>query len=78
MEAIAAPVRECVRTCIRRCRTGMRAEWLPLIEMPESFMTAYRPEIISLAARHRLPNVCAYRFFAELGGLLSCGKRPDR
>jgi hypothetical protein len=30
-------------------------------------------EIISLAARDRLPAVYAFRFFAELGGLLSYG-----
>jgi putative ABC transport system substrate-binding protein len=30
-------------------------------------------EITSLAARHRLPAVYGYRFFAALGGLLSYG-----
>jgi putative ABC transport system substrate-binding protein len=30
-------------------------------------------EITSLAARYRLPAVYPYRFFAELGGLLSYG-----
>ena len=36
-------------------------------------MTVHRVEIISLAARHRLPAVYPYRFFAEDGGLLSYG-----
>jgi len=36
-------------------------------------MNVHRTEIISLAARHRLPAVYAFRFFAELGGLLSYG-----
>jgi len=44
-----------------------------LIAMPDSFTITNRLEIISLAARHRLPAVYAFRFFAELGGLLSYG-----
>jgi putative tryptophan/tyrosine transport system substrate-binding protein len=44
-----------------------------LIAMPDSFQTAHRAEITSLAARHRLPAVYAFRFFAEAGGLLSYG-----
>jgi putative ABC transport system substrate-binding protein len=42
-----------------------------LIAMP--FQTAHRAEITSLAARHRLPAVYAFRLFAEAGGLLSYG-----
>ena len=41
--------------------------------MPDSFTTAHSSEIISLAARYRVPAVYPYRFFAELGGLLSYG-----
>ena len=41
--------------------------------MPDSFTDAHRVEITSLAARYRLPAVYAYRFFTELGGLLSYG-----
>jgi len=44
-----------------------------LIVMPDSFMDAHRVEITSLAARYRLPAVYPYRFFAEVGGLLSYG-----
>jgi putative tryptophan/tyrosine transport system substrate-binding protein len=44
-----------------------------LIVMPDSFLIAHRVEIISLAARHRLPVVYPYRLFAEAGGLLSYG-----
>jgi putative tryptophan/tyrosine transport system substrate-binding protein len=44
-----------------------------LFVMPEAFMIAYNVEIISLAARYRLPAVYAYRYFTELGGLLSYG-----
>jgi putative ABC transport system substrate-binding protein len=44
-----------------------------LIVMPDSFTDSHRLEITSLAARYRLPGIYAYRFFAELGGLLSYG-----
>jgi putative ABC transport system substrate-binding protein len=49
-----------------------------LVVMPDSFLNAHRAEITSLAARYRLPAVYPYRFYAELGGLLSYGTdRPD-
>jgi len=41
--------------------------------MPDSFLITHRAEAISLAARYRLPAVYAFRFFTELGGLLSYG-----
>ena len=41
--------------------------------LPDSFTLARRVEITSLAARYRLPAVYPYRFFAEVGGLLSYG-----
>src|SRR6266496_1689954 len=44
-----------------------------LIAMPDSFLTVHRVEITSLSARYRLPAVYPFRFFAELGGLLSYG-----
>src|SRR5262249_1988300 len=44
-----------------------------LIAMPDSFLNAHRAEATSLAARYRLPAVYAFRFFTELGGLLSYG-----
>src|SRR3984893_7205899 len=44
-----------------------------LIVMPDSFTDAHRVEITSLAARYRLPVVYPFRFFAEVGGLLSYG-----
>jgi putative tryptophan/tyrosine transport system substrate-binding protein len=72
VEAIAAPVHEgselesVVATQAREPNSG-------LIAMPDSFTIAYRVEITSLAARHHLPAVYPYRFFAEVGGLLSYG-----
>ena len=44
-----------------------------VIVMPDGFLNVYRTEIVSLAARYRLPAVYPWRFFAELGGLLSYG-----
>ena len=41
--------------------------------MPDGFLSAHRAEITSMAVRYRLPAVYPYRFFAELGGLLSYG-----
>jgi putative ABC transport system substrate-binding protein len=49
-----------------------------LIVMPDLFTTVHRAEIISLAARHRLPAVYPFRSFTEVGGLLSYGNDgPD-
>jgi putative tryptophan/tyrosine transport system substrate-binding protein len=44
-----------------------------VIAMPDGFLSAHRAEITSMAVRYRLPAVYPYRFFAELGGLLSYG-----
>ena len=72
VEAIAAPVRdtsefESVIAAQARVPNG------GLIVMPSPFTAVHRAEITSLAARHRLPAVYPFRFFAELGGLLSYG-----
>jgi len=44
-----------------------------LIPLPTPLMAVHRDLIISLAARHRLPNVYAYRFYPMAGGLASYG-----
>jgi putative ABC transport system substrate-binding protein len=44
-----------------------------LIVLNEDLTIAHRVEIVSLAARYRLPAVYPFRFFAELGGLVSYG-----
>jgi putative ABC transport system substrate-binding protein len=72
VEAIAAPVRdgselESVIAAQAREPNG------GLIAMPDSFTDAHRVEITSLAARYRLPAIYPFRFFAEVGGLLSYG-----
>jgi len=44
-----------------------------LIVMPSTFATLHRMEITSLASRYSIPAVDPFRFFSELGGLLSYG-----
>jgi putative tryptophan/tyrosine transport system substrate-binding protein len=72
VEVVAAPVRDksgletAVAALAREPNGG-------LVVMTDSFMTVHRAEITALAARYRLPAVYPYRFFAELGGLLSYG-----
>jgi putative ABC transport system substrate-binding protein len=72
LEAIAAPVHDrselesVVAAQAREPNTG-------LIVMSDSFMSGHGEEITLLAARYRLPTVYPFRFFAELGGLLSYG-----
>ena len=41
--------------------------------IPDGFLNVHRAEIISLAARYRLPVVYPWRFFPQQGGLLSYG-----
>jgi putative tryptophan/tyrosine transport system substrate-binding protein len=43
------------------------------LTMPDGFMNVHRAEITSLAARYQLPAIYPFRFFAELGGLVSYG-----
>ena len=72
VEVIAAPVRspsELESTIAAQARVPNGG----LVVMPDSFTSAHRAEITSLAARYRLPAVYPFRFFAELGGLLSYG-----
>jgi putative tryptophan/tyrosine transport system substrate-binding protein len=44
-----------------------------LIAMPDGFLNVHRAEVVSLAARYRLPAVYPWRFYTELGGLMSYG-----
>ena len=49
-----------------------------LIVMPDNFVSRYRELLVTLAARYRIPTIYPYRYFAELGGLLSYGvDTPD-
>ena len=75
MEAITAPVHNIseldsvVAAQAREPNSG-------LIAMPDSFMNIHRVEVTSLAARYHLPAVYPYRYYTELGGLLSYGNDP--
>ena len=72
VEAIAAPVHDTSSLeSVIAAQAGEPSGGL--IVMPETFLNVHRAEVILLAARHRLPAVYSYRFFAELGGLLSYG-----
>jgi putative ABC transport system substrate-binding protein len=44
-----------------------------LIAMPDGFLNVHRAEVVSLAARYHLPAVYPWRFYTELGGLMSYG-----
>jgi len=77
VEAVAAPVNDgselepLMAAHAREADSGM-------IVMTDNFTTTHRVEITSLAARYRLPAVYPYRFFVDLGGLLSYGSSiPD-
>jgi hypothetical protein len=40
-----------------------------VLDLPSIFIVTHREAIIALAARHQLPAVYSYSFFAEAGGL---------
>jgi putative ABC transport system substrate-binding protein len=44
-----------------------------LIVLPGALMTRHRDFIISLAVRHRLPSISAFRYYVVGGGLASYG-----
>jgi putative ABC transport system substrate-binding protein len=72
LDAIATPVRDTTElesaiAALAREPNGA------LIAMPDLFTSIHRVEITLLAARYRLPAVYPFRFFAEVGGLLSYG-----
>ena len=72
VEAISAPVRDTseLESVVAAFSGGPNGG---LIVMPDSFLIAHRAAVTSLAARHRLPAVYPFRYFTEVGGLLSYG-----
>jgi putative tryptophan/tyrosine transport system substrate-binding protein len=44
-----------------------------LVVIPDAFTGVYRADVTSRAARYRLPAVYPFRYFTEIGGLLSYG-----
>ena len=72
VEAIAAPVRdtsELESAIAERARVPNGG----LVVMTDTFMGVHSVEIVALAARFHLPAVYPFRFFTEVGGLLSYG-----
>ena len=49
-----------------------------LIVLPDLSMANYRDAIIALAARHRVPAIYPFRYFAASGGLMVLRHRRDR
>jgi putative ABC transport system substrate-binding protein len=77
VEAVAAPVND--RSQLEPVMAAhAREDGSGMIVMTDNFNTANRVEIVELAARYRLPTVYPYRFFSNIGGLLSYGSSiPD-
>jgi len=75
VKAIAAPVHD-VSELESIIAAQAREPNGGLVVAPDVFLTGHRAEIVSLAARYRLPAVYPFRYFAELGGLLSYGNEP--
>jgi putative ABC transport system substrate-binding protein len=72
VEATAAPVQQSSQLESIAAEQGRELNG-GLIVMPDAFMWVHRADVISLAARYRLPAIYPLREFVELGGLLSYG-----
>lgn len=72
VEASAAPVRD-TSELESAVAAHAGAPLGGLVVIPDAFLTGHSLELISLAARYRLPAVYPSRLFAESGGLLSYG-----
>ena len=44
--------------------------------LPDNFNIVHRNQIMTLAAKHRLPAISPYRFMAQEGGLMAYGVEP--
>jgi ABC-type uncharacterized transport system substrate-binding protein len=44
-----------------------------LVVFPDVFTTDNRQQIVALAKQHRLPAVYTYRYFTDVGGMMSYG-----
>ena len=72
----AAPVHDDAE--IEAMMAGLaREERGGLLVLPGAFTNVHRDAIVALAARHRLPAVYPFRFFATIGGLMSYGIDHD-
>jgi putative ABC transport system substrate-binding protein len=71
VEPMQAPVRDVGE--IERTVAAFARQNCGLMVLPDVSTTNHRDLIIALAARHRLPAVYPYRYFATSGGLMSYG-----
>jgi putative ABC transport system substrate-binding protein len=75
VEPIASPIHNGVE--IERAVTVLAAK--PdggVVVLPDATTNSHSELIIGLAARHRLPAIYAFRYFAAAGGLMSYGYDP--
>jgi putative ABC transport system substrate-binding protein len=72
LEAVVAPVHN-VSDLEFAVAEQARTPNAGLIVIPDGFLNVHRAEIVSLAAHHRMPAVYPWRFFPDIGGLLSYG-----
>jgi putative tryptophan/tyrosine transport system substrate-binding protein len=72
VQVLPAPVRD-VAEIERTIDTFRREPSGGLIPIPGPLLVTHRELVISLALRHRLPNVHAYRYYPASGGLASYG-----
>src|ERR1700746_3069874 len=72
VEAIAAPVHD-TSTLESVIAAHAREPNGGLLVLPDAFLNGHPAEVPSLAARYRLPTVYPWRFYTEIGGLLSYG-----
>jgi putative ABC transport system substrate-binding protein len=72
LQLIRAPVHGAAD--IEAAMTGLgRSPGGGFLCLPDTFLNVHRELIVALAARHKLPAVYAFRFFATDGGLMSYG-----
>src|SRR4051794_4705894 len=71
IEPVAAPVSD--PSGFEPLMAALAREGSGMIVMTDNFTTTNRAAITSLAARYGVPTIYPYRFFAELGGLISYG-----
>jgi putative ABC transport system substrate-binding protein len=72
IEPVATPVQDSTELATKVAAFAGRPDG-GLIVLPDLFNTTHREEIVALAARHRLPAVYPFRYFAVSGGLISDG-----
>ena len=76
LEAVSMPVHD-VTELESVIVTEARVPNSGLVVIPDGFLNVHREQIVSLTARHRLPAIYPWRFFAEMGGLLSYGSEQS-